>query len=627
MKHGLRSSSDVSHYFWLNMKRLVGCHQIELDQAALEKLLTVVADDGNTSRYHKTVESWHSGQSALASVNADKLSRDGISVSIIGNPFWRDSELTQLQKSSGNAAALLKAYQVSGRQCLDKIGGAFAFALMDRQKDRQIYAIDRMGIHGLYYHVDAQGQLVVASELASLRAFPHIGFDIDAQGIFNYLYFHMLPSPGTIYRKIHKLQPGQCLIVNAKGIDTPFYWNPKFDVDHSSGFSQLSDKLRSLLEAAVARCDIDDHSGAFLSGGLDSTTVVGVYSKLTPNARSFSIGFDAKGFDEIEYARISAKHFHSQLIEYYVTPADVADAVQKIAAYYEEPFGNASAIPTYYCAKLAKEHGVTKLLAGDGGDELFAGNARYAQQKVFELYFLLPAFLRQGVVEPLARSMPFGDSLWPIRKLRSYIQQANIRLPHRLQSYNFIDREGVSNIFHADFLASVDINDPALGYQDIYQRTQAPDKLNKMLFLDWKYTLADNDLRKVNHMCHLAGVDVCYPMLDEDLVAFSCVVPPAMKLKGVKLRHFYKKALADFLPPQTLTKSKHGFGLPFGVWLKNDPKLQELAFDNLSRIKSRGFFTPSFVDTLIQQHREGHANYYGDMIWAVMMLELWLDAH
>ena len=621
------------------MKRLGGCHRILHDAEKIKtwthgvqshalihdnKIKNEVVD---FSHFTGDLSAGDQSVSALFSVNGESLSKDGICVHIIGEPYWHDNEFVQMQNTDGNAAVVLKLYQAVGQACLEKISGPFALAIIDNISKKQIYAIDRIGIFGLYYHIGESNEAVVSTELQTLAKFPHISLEIDPQGIFNYLYFHMVPSPGTIYRGIKKLEPGQCLVVSSAISYTELYWNPEFKVDKQSGFTQLAKRLKSLLHAAVARSGINEQSGAFLSGGLDSTTVVGVYAELSKHPRSFSIGFDAKGFDEIEYARISASHYHARLTEYYVTPADVADAVQKIAAYYEEPFGNASAIPTYYCAKLARENGVSRLLAGDGGDELFAGNARYAQQKVFEWYFLIPWILRRGLIEPIAKFFPAGEKIMPVRKLRSYIKQANIRLPYRLHSYNFLDREGVDAIFHPDFLASIDTQQPAKLFNDTYQRSRASDKLNKMLYLDWKFTLADNDLRKVNHMCHLAGIEVCYPMLDDAMVDFSCEVPPSLKLKGLKLRYFYKNALADFLPPQTLTKSKHGFGLPFGVWLKNDPALQALANENLANMKSRGIFSETFIDTLIEQHREGHANYYGDMIWAVMMLELWLSAH
>lgn len=609
------------------MKKLIGCYGLDLERSTLEQTLNQILKDEDKAQCNLCSLAIENKQAAIGSALADNFSADGISVSLLGNPLWSDSALQRMQQEHGHAAALRQAYLSSGVKCLEAIRGPFAFMVYDQPNSQFFCAIDRVGIFGLYYHRDKQGGLSVASELSALRQFPRQQFSVDPQAIFHFLYFHMVPSPGTIYQDVYKLQPGQCLLASEQGVNISFYWTPRFEPDKRSSEAQLSASLREHLQTAVSRCNINQHSGAFLSGGLDSSTVVGMYAKISKRPRAFSIGFDSKGFDEIEFARASAKHFNSELIEYYVTPADVVDAVEKIAAYYEEPFGNASAIPTYYCAKLAKQHGIDNMLAGDGGDELFAGNARYAEQKVFELYYLLPAFMRKGLLEPTAKLVPFGNAIWPVRKLRAYIDQANIRLPHRLERYNFLEREGVENMLSAELLSSINRNAPHDELQHTYDRAEANDKLNRMLFLDWKFTLADNDLRKVSHMCHLAGVEVCYPMLDEDLLDFSCRVPPSLKLKGVKLRHFYKRALADFLPPHTISKSKHGFGLPFGQWLKKDPALQALAFDSLSKIESRGYFAPSFIQTLIKQHQDGHASYYGDMIWAVMMLEIWLSKH
>jgi len=609
------------------MKKLIGCYGLNLDRSKLEHTLSQILNHEEKSHSKICSLAIEREQAAIGSAMADNYSADGISVSLLGQPLWSDAELHSVAQASGHAAALLQAYRALGVKCLEAIRGPFAFVLYDQPNSRLLCAIDRVGIFGLYYHRDGKGGLNIASELSVLRQIPELNLSVDPQAIFHFLYFHMVPSPGTIYKDVNKLQPGQFLLASDKGVDISFYWTPKFSADKQSSEAQLGASLREHLQTAVSRCNIDQHSGAFLSGGLDSSTVVGMYRQFSEQPRAFSIGFDSKGFDEIEFARASAKHFNSELIEYYVTPADVVDAVEKIAAYYEEPFGNASAIPTYYCAKLAKQHGVNKMLAGDGGDELFAGNARYAEQKVFELYLRLPAFMRKALLEPVMGMVPFANAIWPIRKLRAYINQANIRLPHRLERYNFLEREGLASILSPDFLASVDPLQPHQDYQQTYDRADASDSLSRMLFLDWKYTLADNDLRKVSHMCHLAGVEVCYPMLDDDLIDFSCRVPSDMKLKGLKLRHFYKRALADFLPPHTISKSKHGFGLPFGQWLKVDPALQALAFDNLSKIDKRGYFAPSFINRLIKQHQDGHASYYGDMIWAVMMLQVWMDAH
>ena len=336
----------------------------------------------------------------------------------------------------------------------------------------------------------------------------------------------------------------------------------------------------------------------------------------------FSIGFDAEGYDEMEYARITAQHFGMTQHEYYVTREDVVSAVPMIAAHYDEPFGNSSVLPTYLCARLAAEAGVDCMLAGDGGDELFSGNERYAKQAVFERYWRVPGFLRKGLVEPVAHLMP--NRTWLIKKGKSYIDQARLPLPDRLQTYNYLHRHAAAEFFCDDFLSDIDTGVPIQLQRDVYHRPGQATQLNRMLYMDWQFTLGDNDLRKVNHMCALGGVDVVYPMLDDELVDFSCSVPSAVKMQGNKLRDFYKQAVTGFLPDATINKSKHGFGLPFGIWMATHKPLQEMCYDNLLKLKTRGYIRPEFIDQAIAMHQDIHAKFYGELMWVLMMLELWL---
>ncbi|MEA3642871.1 MAG: asparagine synthase C-terminal domain-containing protein, partial [Lamprobacter sp.] len=308
--------------------------------------------------------------------------------------------------------------------------------------------------------------------------------------------------------------------------------------------------------------------------------------------------------------------------EYYVTPEDVVEAVPLIAASYDEPFGNSSALPAYFCARLAAETGVTHLLGGDGGDELFAGNERYAKQGVFEHWNRIPGPLRKRLLEPLFTRLPRAVPL--VSKARSYVEQARIPLPDRLQTYNHLHRLPLHELFETDFLEQIDTEAPWQLMRALYQRPQQASSINRMLYLDWQQTLADNDLRKVTRMCQLAGVDVVYPMLDDDVLEFSCRVPTSLKLRPGQLRYFYKEAVRGFLPLEIIEKKKHGFGLPFGVWMHDHQPLRELAYDSLLRLKGRGFLRSAFVDRLIQLHREEHAAYHGEMVWILMMLELWI---
>jgi asparagine synthase (glutamine-hydrolysing) len=213
-----------------------------------------------------------------------------------------------------------------------------------------------------------------------------------------------------------------------------------------------------------------------------------------------------------------------------------------------------------------------------------------------------------------------------LRKLRSFIRQASVPLPDRLETYNFLNRSPLADILEPEFLAEVDVMQPLALLREVYQRTASTSQVNRMMHLDLKFTLADNDLRKVSRMCELAGVEVRYPLLDEALVEFSGELPASLKVNGLKLRYFFKQALKDFLPPETLAKTKHGFGLPFGLWLRNYKPLADLAQESLRAFQGRGIVKPSYVRELRQQHETSHANYFGVMIWVIITLERWLAA-
>jgi asparagine synthase (glutamine-hydrolysing) len=302
--------------------------------------------------------------------------------------------------------------------------------------------------------------------------------------------------------------------------------------------------------------------------------------------------------------------------------------MRDLARSYDEPFGNSSAVPTLACARRAQADGIRVMLAGDGGDEIFAGNDRYARQGVFEHYWRIPAPLRARVIEPLAAGLlPAKGGITPLRKLRSYVEQARVPMPARLETYNFIERMTPQALFEPAFLARVDSGHPPAMLDAMYAEAPAHALVDRMMYLDWTITLSDNDLRKVGRMCGLAGIDVRYPMLDDALVDLSLRVPAQLKLKGRTLRWFYKQALRDFLPPEIIAKTKHGFGLPFGVWLSESAELQQLVYGSLEALKGRGILRPDFIDRLCASQRDEHAAYYGDLVWVLAILELWLTEH
>ncbi|MFA5984833.1 MAG: asparagine synthase-related protein [Methylococcaceae bacterium] len=553
------------------------------------------------------------------SITPTHYENDKVLAIIDGDPSWQDSELATIANAQGAGRALAEGYAKYGKNLLKQIHGTFSFCLIEPDKNYALIAIDRLGIKPLAYYFQ-NGEFVFGSQLDQIIAHPNIKNDITPQALFSYLYFHMIPSPDTIYKAIYKLQPGEFVEVNDGKLNQGFYWQVQYTSTPLSK-QQCTEQLHNQLQLAVKACQPNPQTGSFLSGGLDSSTVTGVYQHLSAETtQAFSIGFDAPGYDEMEYARATAQHFKVQLHEYYVTPADVLAAIPLIAQSYDEPFGNASAIPAYYCAKFARGHGMQQLLAGDGGDEIFAGNARYAKQKMFDVYSHVPTMFKH-LLEPVA------DRVFFLKKLQSYIEQAKLPMPGRMETYNFLHRTPLTEIFASDFLAQIDTELPLQNLRQTYNRAETNNLIKKMLFSDAKFTLADNDLRKVNRMCELAGMAVKYPMLQENMIEFAASIPSNWLMQGFELRSFYRQAMQGFLAKATLNKSKQGFGLPFGVWMASHQNLKDFAEANLLGIEKRGFLNPAYIKNLIKLHQQGDASYYGVMIWLLIMLEQWLVTH
>lgn len=505
------------------------------------------------------------------------------------------------------------------------IQGAYVLFVASGAGAPAAIATDRFGIARLYL-CEQGGLLTMSTDIEVVRAAFQTAPRLDAQSLYNYVFFHCIPGPRTVYEGVSKTGPAALLTWRGGHVEVGHHWQPTFAGEADRDTAPDAAALRAVLADAVAE-RAGERCGAFLSGGLDSSSVAGMLSRVKHPARTFTIGFDAPGYDESAFARIAADHFETEHHEYFVTPADVCAALPDIAAHYGEPFGNSSVIPTYYCARFASEHGVTTMLAGDGGDELFAGNTRYVDQDVFEKWFRVPAVVRAAVAGAYA-FLPGLDRLPITRKGASYIRRANMGLPDRLHSYNFLNEFDPATVFAADWLAQVDRDEPLRIWRARFREPATASTLQRMLYLDWKFTLTDNDLVKVNQMCDLAGIEVVYPMLDNRVVDLSCRLNDRQLLRDGHLRGWYKYAMDGFLPRAIIEKGKHGFGLPFGVWMRDDAALRSMAADALARVERREIFTPGFPALTLKMHESNSAaGYYGELVWILTILELWLSAH
>jgi asparagine synthase (glutamine-hydrolysing) len=535
----------------------------------------------------------------------------------------------ELHTSPRSDAGLIgELYLRYGLRVFAILHGFFSICIIDKIAHKLIAATDRFGVRPLVYCIDGDN-FIFGLRIKELLSLAQDDGGIDGEALIDYLNFSAVPTPKTIYRRIRKLPPGHFLVV--QGGDPQPKLTQYYDITYPIENREEEYFLRGIPESVEESVKLvlgyerakGRRIGAFLSGGTDSSTVTGMIKKISGSVKTFSIGFDEPGYNELEYARITANHFGAEYHEYIVTPHDVLRSLDSVLGAFDEPFGNASAVPTYYCALLAKEHGVDTLLSGDGGDEIFGGNERYAANHVFSIYHRIPIHVRKNILEPALFLLPSSITL--VDKGKRYIRRANIQQPERFFSYNPVSALGRETIFSPEFLSSINGYDPVAWARELYHTVQAEDELNKLLYIDMKFTITDNDLRKVNAASEEAGLRVAYPLLDHKLVDLAATMPVSFKVKGRVLRYLFKKAFAGFLPSEVIQKKKHGFGLPIGVWIGTKESISSYVRETLlsSNCTIGPFFRSGFVENLFALHRSTGSAFYGDILWLLLTLELW----
>jgi asparagine synthase (glutamine-hydrolysing) len=527
--------------------------------------------------------------------------------------------------SKTDTEVIIYLYHKYGEECVQYLRGMFAFAIWDERKQRIFLARDRLGQKPLYYYCDGR-RLVFGSELKCLLEDPTIPKEIDHEALYDYFMYLYVPAPKTIYKNIYQLPPAHYMVCTREGIQTvQEYWDVSFaqaeeEKDEDYYCERLIEELR---EACQIRLISDVPLGAFLSGGIDSSGVVAMMAMAvnTPVVTT-SIGFQEKAFDETAFARIVSQKYRTDHFERTVH-ADALSIIEKLVWHFDEPFADSSAVPTYYVSKLSREK-VTVALAGDAGDENFAGYSKYPVDVMENaMRGRIPQSLKRYLIAPIARLYPKWD--WLPRILRAKFFLTNLTLSHARGFFrtntNLTDEER-QKLFSRDLQQMVHGYDPFIHTERFYQRADTDDALSRVQYVDLKTYLPGDILVKVDRMSMANSLEVRAPMLDHKFIEYAATIPSSLKLQGNEKKYILKKALAPYLPPEILYRKKQGFEVPLDRWFRNE--LHQLAQDTLLSSKSlqRGFFQPETLKTMWKQHQSGERN-FGTNFWTLLMFELW----
>ncbi len=521
-------------------------------------------------------------------------------------------------KTNSDTEAIVHAYEEFGPGSVADLRGMFVFAIWDDKKRSLFIARDRAGKKPLYYTLTRHGSLVFGSELKALLEHPDVERETNLEAVDAYFTLGYVPDPISIFLNIHKLPPGHYLTFSDGQITVKQYWDFDLTTTGSPHEEDYLCELRDLLDESVRlRLISDVPLGAFLSGGIDSSTVVALMARhMGQPVKTFSIGFHEDSYNELKFARMTAEKFGTDHHEFFVTP-DICAVVDELAWHFDEPFADSSAIPTYMVSKLAREH-VTVVLSGDGGDELFAGYSRYVVERQRRGFASLPRPLREGIMRPLSRQLP--HAVWG----RNYLHNVSLDPVARyLDSVSIFTNLNRRLLYSSDFKSRLGQADYAAQlFTNLAAKMNGAEELDQLLYIDSKTYLPGDILTKVDRMSMAVSLEARAPLLDHKLIDFVARVPGSLKLAGLETKHLLKRAVRDLVPEEILHRPKQGFGVPIQEWINQ--QLRERIRDTLSesRTRQRGYIDTKYLDVLLAEHERGRRD-HSMGLWALLMFELW----
>jgi asparagine synthase (glutamine-hydrolysing) len=562
--------------------------------------------------------------------NQPFLSADGQVALVFNGEIYNYKALAKDLEASGvvlrtksDTEVILELYRRDGLDFLQELRGMFALGLWDRRHQRMVLARDRLGKKPLFFHLGPDG-LAFASELSALLADDRIERVVEPQALHAYLALGYVPTAHAILRGVRKLAPGTLAVFEGGQLRTHRYWQLQF-APQERPLPEVMEELRHLLYEAVSlRLVSDVPLGAFLSGGIDSSAVVAIMSKLGARpVRTFSIGFDDPDYSEVEYAREVARRYQTEHHEEIVRP-QAAELLPVLVRAYGEPFADPSALPSYLLAQMTRKH-VTVALSGDGGDEGFAGYNRYVHEKMTRLFQRLP----RGLLLPVARFVeqrfpgqrkgPLGEAAAAVRTHARRVQMGDV--PRYAAQFGSFTTDQLAELCTPALTAAGGDAAQTL-FSNLLAAGSAPDELGRLLELDIHTYLVDDIFTKVDIASMQNSLEVRCPLVDHELLEFAATVPSSLKMRGFRGKWLLRQVLADLLPHSILYRSKRGFGIPHARWLRGE--LRPLLHDTLlsPRVYQRGHLQRPYVERLIAEHDSGQVN-HGLRLWNLLWLELW----
>jgi len=529
--------------------------------------------------------------------------------------------------SNSDTEVIVHLYEEYDVECVKHLRGMFAFAIWDSNRQRLFLARDRLGQKPLVYAITGSS-LIFASEIKAILQDPQVERQVDLEAIHYYLTYGYVPPPMTAFKGIKKLAPGHILTWEKGDLRIERYWDLHYTPKTMLSEAECQERILELLrEATKIRLISDVPLGAFLSGGIDSSSVVAMMSQVASEpVKTYSIGFEEADFDELHYARLIAEKFDTDHHEFVVRP-DALAILPKLVWHYNEPYADASAVPTYYVSKITREH-VTVALNGDGGDESFAGYPRYAMRKSVDLIADSLGMLPRGARRAIQNFLSKFDPEWIsrnmiLRRLHWMLDAADSTSPQRYSRFmTKVHADIKEQLFTPDFGQLVANTNPVDLLVKLYHQTDAPDNVDKTLYMDVMAYLPDDLLVKVDIASMAVSLEARSPYLDHHLVEFAASLPANYKLRGKTTKYLLKKSLEKVLPLEVLYRTKMGFGVPISHWLRGELKdfAYELLLDNVAT--QRGYFKPAYVRALLDDHISGNGD-HTSRIWTLLNLELW----